>query len=113
MTDNPPDLRIRLAQMAGADPATEPDDVARDIIGRARWALANNKGHPNGAWSTAEQAAVALLLNDTEHLAAMDYTPAEAARRVADGMFFPPADVEAWFAQMREQLADDSAGGQL
>ncbi len=54
-----------------------------------------------------------MLLNDTEHLAAMDYTPAEAARRVADGMFFPPADVEAWFAQMREQLADDSAGGQL
>ncbi len=32
MTDNPPDLRARLAQMAGADPATEPGDIARDII---------------------------------------------------------------------------------
>jgi hypothetical protein len=105
MTDSPPDLKAVLAQMAGADPDTEQANLAEDTLRRARWAKAHNDGHPNGAWSTGEQLAVALVLDDTEHLSAMDYTPAEAARRVTDGMFFPPVDVDAWFAGLRAQLA--------
>ncbi|MEV4693548.1 hypothetical protein AB0K27_20895 [Micromonospora echinospora] len=39
----------------------------------------------------------------------MDYTPTQAARRVTDGMFYPPANVEARFNQVRAQLASAEA----
>ncbi|WP_319617293.1 hypothetical protein [Micromonospora tulbaghiae] len=39
----------------------------------------------------------------------MDYTPTQAARRATDGMFYPPANVEAWFNQVRAQLASAEA----
>jgi hypothetical protein len=107
VTDNKPtDLRAQLGDLAGADPDTEPAEVAADILRRARWALAHNDGHPNGAWSTGEQLGVALALNDTEYLAAMGYTTQEAAERVAGGMYFPPADFDAWLAGIRAQLTN-------
>lgn len=98
------DLRARLAARAGIDPDTEPVEVAADVLRRARWAQAHNEGHPNWLWSTGEQLAVALVLDDHAHLEAMDYTAAEAAERVAGGMFYPPADMGAWLAGIRSHL---------
>jgi hypothetical protein len=83
------------------------DRFATDVLRRCRWALAHNDGHPSGAWSTGEQLAVALVLRDHQCLAAMDYTPQEAAQRVAGGMWSPPADMNKWLAAIRTALARD------
>lgn len=107
MSDSPQQpsgLLAHLAALAGADPDTEPATLAADLLERARWARAHNGGHPNGAWSTGEQLGVALVLKDREHLAGLGYTPTEAARRVADGMYFPPADFTGWLDGIRAQL---------
>ena len=93
-----------LASLAGVTAETEPAQAAADILSRSRSAIANHGGHPNGAWSMREQLAVALVLKDREHLEAMGYTPTEAARAVADGMYFPPADVTGWLDGIRAQL---------
>jgi hypothetical protein len=115
MTDSPQQptsgLLAHLATLAGADPETEPAQAAADILRRTRSAIAHHDGHPNGAWSMREQLAVALVLKDREHLAAMGYTPTEAARAVADGMYFPPADFTGWLDGIRDQL-DASQEGQ-
>jgi hypothetical protein len=88
------------------------DEFARDVLRRCRWALAHNDGHPSPAWSTGEQLAVALVLRDADHLAAMDYTPTEAAVRVLGGMYDPPADFNAWLTAIRTALtADEDADG--
>ena len=100
-----------LASLSGVTPETEPDQAAADILRRSRSARVNHGGHPHGGWSTREQLAVALVLKDREHLDAMGYTPTEAARMVADGMFFPPADFTGWLDGIRTQL-DASQEGQ-
>lgn len=83
------------------------DRFANDVLARCRWALAHNNGHPNGAWSTGEQLAVALVLRDHRHLAAMDYTVKDAAERVAGGMWSPPRDMNQWLAAIRIALPHD------
>jgi hypothetical protein len=98
------DSRARLAALAGIDADTEHARVATDILSRCRWARAQHDGHPNGAWSLREQLAVAVVLDDVEHLADMDYTTEQAVRAVADGMYFPPADMAAWLTGLRNQL---------
>ena len=80
------------------------DDFTADLERRCRWALTHNNGHPNGAWSTGERLAVALVLRDREHLAAMDYTVREAAQRVAGGMADPPQDFAGWLAALRDMV---------
>lgn len=80
------------------------DEFATDVLRRCIWALAHNDGHPSGAWSTGERLAVALVLRAHEHLAAMDYTPTEAARRVLGGMFNPPGDFTSWLSAIRDAL---------
>lgn len=111
MTDSPQQpvsaRHLQRAALAGVDPDTEPATVAEDILRRARSAIANHGGHPNGAWSMREQLAVALVLKDREHLAAMDYTPTQAAQAVADGMYFPPEDMTAFLNGIRAQLGED------
>ncbi|MEV8636891.1 hypothetical protein AB0395_35145 [Streptosporangium sp. NPDC051023] len=82
------------------DPLT-PDDILR----RCRWALKHNEGHPSGAWSTGEQLAVAVVLEDHAHLDAMDYTVEQAYQRVLGGMVSAPADPVAWFESIRAELA--------
>jgi hypothetical protein len=84
------------------------DDFALDVLRRCRWARAHNDARPSGAWSTGEQLAVALVLNDHETLAELDYAWAQAAQRVADGMWSPPADFNAWLGAMRAAL-DEAA----
>lgn len=83
------------------------DPFAADVLARCRWALKHNDGHPSRAWSTGEQLAVALVLRDRQHLTAMDYTPQDAAERVAGGMWSPPADMNRWLAAIRIALAHD------
>lgn len=100
----PTGAAAQLAELAEVDPATELRDAERDILARARWARRHNDGHPNGAWSTGEQLAAAVVLDDTEHLTAMGYTRSEALARVAGGMYFPPVDVDAWLSGLRAQL---------
>ncbi|WP_344923064.1 hypothetical protein [Streptosporangium oxazolinicum] len=78
-----------------------PDDVLR----RCLWARQHNEGHPSGAWSTGEQLAVAIVLEDRAHLDAMDYTVEQAHQRVLGGMVSPPADPVAWFESIRVRLA--------
>jgi hypothetical protein len=97
-------LRAQLAALAGVDPDSELANVSADILRHARWSLAHNGGHPNPAWSPTEQIAVAWVLDDRWWLSAMGYTPGEAARQVAGGMFFPPADMDAWLADLRTQM---------
>jgi hypothetical protein len=80
------------------------DDFGADIVHRCRWVLDHNSGHPLSAWSTGERLAVALVLYDLDHLAGMDYTPTEAAQRVAGGMWDPPTDFEAWLQAIRAEL---------
>ena len=114
VADNPAmDRRAQLAALAGVDPATESAEVAVDVTARARWARACNNGHPSAAWSTGEQLAVALVLNDHQHLADRGYTVAEAAQRVAGGMYFPPADLDTWLNEIRTrcQSPRDAADG--
>jgi hypothetical protein len=82
---------------------THVDPFTADIVSRCRWAE-HNGGHPNPAWSTGERLAVALILDATEHLAAMDYTHNEAVQRVRGGMLNPPADFGTWVRQIRQML---------
>jgi hypothetical protein len=77
------------------------DESTADIVRRCRWAVDKNHGHPNGAWSTGEQLAVALVLSDTDHLKSMDYTVPEAMERVAGGMLEPPRDFTKWLMSIR------------
>lgn len=100
---------LQMATLAGVDPDTEPATVAADILGRARSAIANHGGHPYGGWSMREQLAVALVLDDRDHLADMGYTRAQAEQAVADGMYFPPADMTGFLAGITTQLRKDSA----
>lgn len=67
----------------------ELNDFGHDIVQRSLIALTNHGGHPSGAWSTGEQLAVALVLDDYTHLRAMGYTIVEALQRVAGGMADP------------------------
>ena len=85
------------------------DDFGVDTARRVNIAREQHDGHPSWAWSTGEQIAVALVLRDREHLAAMGYTTQEAAHRVRGGMFTPPRDFPAWVEAVRE-LAHDLAG---
>jgi hypothetical protein len=92
----------RLGAAVTPDPGeTELDSFGYDIAKRCRWARRHNDGHPSGAWSTGEQLATALVLGDHEHLAAMDYTPEQAARSVQGRMMDRPADINAWLSAVR------------
>ena len=82
------------------------DEFAADVAHRSRWALRHNGGRTNGAWSTGEQLAVALVLRDEEHLTAMEYTVAEAVQRVRDGMSNPPSKEQfgQWLSRIRAAI---------
>jgi hypothetical protein len=56
------------------------------------------------AWPAEERLSVALVLFDRAHLEAMDYTPQQATRSVADRMLTPPTDLEAWLERIRDEL---------
>jgi hypothetical protein len=79
-------------------------DFAEDILDRCYIAVKHYDGRPNGAWSTGEQLAVALVLDDHDHLGEMGYTVLEAAERVRGGMILPPEDILAWLKAIRAQL---------
>jgi hypothetical protein len=80
------------------------DASARDTLQRCQSALRHHDGHPYGGWSTREQLAVALVLEDFEHIRAMDYTRAQAVRHVRDGMLAPPPDFDGWLDEIRRNL---------
>lgn len=75
-------LWCSLLQRLGADttPHMALDQLTADTLHRCR--IARKEGGPSPAWSTGEQLPVALVLNDTEHPAAMDYTAQQAHERV-------------------------------
>jgi hypothetical protein len=75
-----------------------------DLVRRCRWARDHNDGHPNGAWSTGEQLAVALVLRDRATLDRMDYTPTEVAQRLVGDGLASPAGFPEWLAGIRAQL---------
>ncbi|ADD40064.1 hypothetical protein [Stackebrandtia nassauensis] len=82
-----------------------------DILGKCCWALKYNDGHPNGAWSTGEKLAVALVLDDEEFLTAEDYTIPEAKQRVFGGSWEwrNTNEFDTWLAQLRALLGNNSA----
>jgi hypothetical protein len=80
------------------------DDFTDATLRRCRVARAHNDGHPLPGWSTREQLAVALVLEDKAHLEAMRYTVQEAAQSVHDGMLSPPAAFGAWIESIRIRL---------
>jgi hypothetical protein len=80
------------------------DPFTADILSLCRSALRFNHGHPSLAWSTGEQLAVALVLDDHRHLAGMDYHIDEAMRRVRDGWPDGPTDLHPWLDAMRRRL---------
>ncbi|MEV0382360.1 hypothetical protein [Nonomuraea sp. NPDC050643] len=81
------------------------DDFTEDILRRSQWAQKHNDGHPNPAWSTGEQLAVAWVLKDKAHFEATGWKPVEAARRILDDMAAPPAAFGAWIETLRGRLA--------
>jgi len=100
----PSNILARMAALAGIDQQSEHANLTADTLRRARWARDHNDHYPNGAWSTGEQLIVALVLNNFAHLTDMDFEPDEAAKRVAGGMYFPPADIDTFIADIRRQL---------
>ncbi len=82
------------------------DHFTASIARRARWALLHNDGHPDRAWSTGEQLAVALVLRDQQHLDEMGYTADEAVQRVRGGMWAPPppGQFTAWLDTIRAEI---------
>lgn len=103
-------LRERLAALAGVTPEAERTQLTADILDRARWAVTHNDGHPSYAWSTGEQLAVALVLNDAGHLTEVGCTALDAISGVAGGMYHPPADPAGWLAGIRAQLTAGPEG---
>ena len=80
------------------------DAFAQDILVRCRIARSNYGGHPNGARSTGEQLAVALVLRDWSYLHdTMEYTELEAMRRIS-GDIGSLEDVVAWLDAIRAEL---------
>lgn len=76
-----------------------------DLINRCRIAMEQYGGHPNGAWSTGEKLAVALVLDDTDYITAMGYTVLEAATRVHSGMAEPvPADICTYLRGVQNEI---------
>lgn len=106
MTD---DLRCRLARAVltrGAEQAPL-DDFAKSILAKCRSAVRNHDGYPYGAWSTGEQIAVALVLQNHTWLRENGYTMASAARDVAGRMLSAPPDMQAWVRRIRTEMAGD------
>lgn len=97
--------RIRAA--AGETPL---DDISSHYVDRAVEATLIHGGHPAGSWTSRDQAAVLLILNNPTSLAKADLTPTAAAECAADGMTFPPDDLNAWTGRLRtefqQRLAD-------
>lgn len=84
---------------------TTVDHLLADWLNKARFArrLRPNENWP--AWSTGELLAVAVILDDAEQLAAMDYTMAEALERLRWDIAEPSvADAAAVFGRLREQI---------
>lgn len=78
-----------------------------DLIRRCRNAIEQHDGRPNGAWSTGEKLAVALVLDDTDYIQAMGYTALEAAGRVQSGMPEPvPVDICAYLREVQSEIND-------
>ena len=82
-------------------------EFARETARRARYALACNRdGEGWPGWSSREMVAVAIVLDDAEAMRAEGcYGPESAMRFVADGNFDPPADMGAYFARIRADIA--------
>jgi hypothetical protein len=99
--------QARTDQAAQARPT--PDEYAQDVLRRCQWAQTHNNGHPSAAWSTGEQLAVALVLRDRVHLAALEHTPTQAAQRLVDDLGLPPDHLPNWLAAIRTTLSTQPA----
>lgn len=77
-------------------------DTTTEVTARARWMREHNHGQPNPAWSTGENLAVALVLDDPVLLTAEGYTREQAARWLADDLGI--AAVETWAHNVRTAL---------
>jgi hypothetical protein len=104
---------VLAANVDSADGIAEPGDLPTDdfttsLVGMCRSAIRNHDGHPYGGWSHGEQLGVALVLRDQKFLDGAGMTPTQAARRVLDGMMFPPADINVWLASVRRAVGIES-----
>lgn len=88
----------------GQPQAAPLDSFGADICRRARIARRRYGGHPNGAWSTGERLAVALVLRDYGHMREMGYSEDEAAERVLGGMPMPPEGIGVWLDRIRAEM---------
>lgn len=88
----------------GADPGPSLDQFTTETLRRCREARAAHAAP--GAWSTGEQLLVALVLNDTAHLAALDYTAQQAHERVFANLrvSMSPEQYVAWLGDLRLEL---------
>lgn len=78
-----------------------------ELINRCRIAQEQHAGNPDGAWSTGEKLAVALVLDDTDYIKALGYTALEAAGRVQSGMPEPvPVDICAYLREVQSEIND-------
>jgi len=104
------DNRMILARavLAASRARTPLDESAERVLDLCRQAQQNHDGHPSPTWSTWQQLAVALVLNDEAGLRSRGYSVQEATRSVVEGMLRPPADFDAWLATIRAALAAGS-----
>lgn len=76
------------------------DGFAESTAWRCVLAESENDGHPFGSWSTGEQLAVALVLNDADHIKALGHTIADAIERL-EGDLMGSCQVGGWLNMVR------------
>lgn len=92
-------------QRARADQTGSRDRLQRDWVAKARLVRTLRQDQPWPAWSTGEVLAVALLLDDEEQLAAMEYTRQEALERLRFDLGVPSTTAAAEvFDRLRDQI---------
>lgn len=85
---------------------TAADRRAPDMLAKAQLArTCNELGEPWPAWSTGEQLAVAVLLQDTDTMVGLGYTEHDALQRLRRTYgFHQLATATQWFADLRARL---------
>lgn len=84
-----------------------------DLIARCLHTRRRDNDRPNGAWSTGERLAVALVLRNKAVLTEMGYTVQEAAQRLFGDPCSPdrPEDFAPWLNAIRSRVEQEPIPG--
>lgn len=74
-----------------------------DTLAACRRVRDHHAGHIPETWGTCQQMLVAVVLDNTAHLAALGYTP-DQARDALINLPIAPPDLDTWLATIRAEL---------